>query len=287
MKRALIIAICGAVLGATASSASAQHGPLHINERYYEIGPVFFEGGVGFPGDAGDPMRASGIRVYERNGLGGKIVATAIVATMLAMGRSDKEYLGSSYGYGYRVDYYRQKSASEMAAEDAARAAAVDATAKSEYQMDLQVFFPNGDAESTATGWSWTLMFATIVSDDKTSVFEIGMLWARIKDQGFVPFSDEVMNVDGVDSERRLYHNFGTPLRYVHHVKPFGWFDIQWDLNWLALAEDESGLSHNSPIRTSFTLNPLQGRFYLRGGAVFKGFTAEDLGYQVELGFRI
>ena len=51
---------------------------------------------------------------------------TVIVAAAMAMGSSDREYMGSTHGPGYRIDYYRLKSAEEMAAEQRAREVAID-----------------------------------------------------------------------------------------------------------------------------------------------------------------
>jgi len=289
MAKAFVVLLSVCVLCAVTGTARAQRTPLDVNESYYELGPTYFEGPLAFFSDFGGPMKASGLRIYERNGLGGKMVATSVVAIILAAGSSDKEYLGSSHhsgpGYEYRVDYYRQKSSEELAAEAAARGAAIDATAKAEYQMDVQIYMPNEDLETTVEGFSWSLWPLSFGNKYR---FELGFLWTRMKDAG-AELEDGSVPIDEVTlmpNPRRLYQNLGSPLRLIGRVGVFGWWDIQWDLNWLALADDKPFISHESPLRFNFTLNPIYGRVFARGGLVFGDSTYKELGYTVEAGLR-
>ena len=51
---------------ARADSASA----ALLGSTYYELSPIYASGGIVFPG-GNDPIKASGVHIYERNGLGG------------------------------------------------------------------------------------------------------------------------------------------------------------------------------------------------------------------------
>jgi hypothetical protein len=151
-----------------------------LRDTLYEVSPMymggyFFGHGKGTP-DPALPMMLSGIRIHERNGIGGKLVAGTIVALALAMGSSNKEYMGSTYGRGYRIDYYRMKTPAELEAERRARAAAIDATLKNDYQMDLQIYFPIPGL-TTARGFSWSLYpWSWAFGSRKSFILELGFL---------------------------------------------------------------------------------------------------------------
>jgi hypothetical protein len=247
-----------------------------LASTYYELSPIYASGGIVFPG-GNDPIKASGVHVYERNGLGGKFISTAIVAMILAAGSSNTEYMGSTYGTDYRVDYYRVKSSEELAAEDAARARSVDAAADNEYQMDVQIYWPQ-EGYTTASGFSWAITPWTWGSPD-SFVVELGFLWARISDDVCPSMADAAV------MESCRYSNFGMPLRVSFPVTRFMLVDVQWDLNWLALAEDEHGISHSSPVRASLTLNPID-RLFARGGLVASSLATDKVGIVLEAGLR-
>ena len=261
---------------ASVTAARADAGGALLGSSYYELSPMYANGGITFPG-GNEPIKASGVHIYERNGIGGKIVATTFIAFLLAAGRSDTEYLGSTYGSDYRVDHYRVKSADEMAAEDRQRQASISQTAANEYQMDVQIYWPQ-DGYTTASGFSWALVPWSWGSAD-SFVVELGFLWTRLHD--YVCHAEMAATV----SERCVYSNFGSPLRVAVPVTPYAVLDLQWDLNWLALADDEHGVSHASPVRASLTLSPFE-RLFARGGVVASSLDPSKVGFVLEAGLR-
>jgi hypothetical protein len=275
--RKLSPSLTAPVLGAAiALSASVAHADSLLGSSYYEVSPMYASGGIVFPG-GNQAISASGVHIYERNGLGGKFVSTAVVAMILAMGKSDTEYLGSSYGDDYRVDYYRVKSSDEIAAEDAQRQESVNAAANNEYQMDVQIYWPQ-EGYTTASGFSWSIVPWTWGDPDVFSV-ELGFLWTRLHDDVCFSEGEEMV------SERCTYSNFGMPLRVSVPLSRFMLVDVQWDLNWLALADDEHGTSHASPVRASLTVSPLE-QVFARGGIVASSFDTSELGFVLEAGLR-
>jgi hypothetical protein len=267
---AFVVALPPTLAYADASSAALLGG------TYYEVSPMYASGGIVFPG-GNDPIKASGVHIYERNGLGGKFISTALVAIILAAGSSNTEYMGSTYGTDYRVDYYRVKSADELAAENAARERSVDAAAENEYQMDVQIYWPQ-DGYTTASGFSWSIT-PWVWGDPGSFLFELGFLWTRLHDDVCPTVADATM------LERCTYSNFGMPLKLTMPITPYFVADLQWDLNWLALASEERGLSHASPVRASLTLNPFE-RVFARAGAVASSFDTDKIGFVLEAGVR-
>jgi hypothetical protein len=265
---------------AGASWPSAAHadsdGAALLGSTYYELSPIYASGGITFPG-GNEPIKASGVHLYERNGLGGKFISTVVVATILAAGSSNTEYMGSTYGSDYRVDYYRVKSADELAAEDASRQQSINAAADNEYQMDVQIYWPQ-EGHTTASGFSWEITPWVWGSADRF-LFELGFLWTRMRDDVCPSMADPAV------LERCLYSNFGMPLRFTVPMTRFATVDLQWDLNWLALADDEHGLSHASPLRLQVTLNPID-RLFARAGAVASSLDTGKIGYVLEAGVR-
>jgi hypothetical protein len=251
-------------------------GAALLGSTYYELSPMYASGGITFPG-GNDPIKASGVHLYERNGLGGKFISTVVVATILAAGSSNTEYMGSTYGTDYRVDYYRVKSADELAAEEASRQQSINAAADNEYQMDVQIYWPQ-EGYTTATGFSWAITPWVWGSPD-SFLFELGFLWTRMRDDVCPTVADPALR------ERCLYSNFGMPLRFTVPMSRFATVDLQWDLNWLALADDEHGLSHASPVRLQVTLNPFE-RIFARAGAVASSLDTGKIGYVLEAGVR-
>jgi hypothetical protein len=269
---ALAIGISMAISGAARAEI-----PL-LRDSYYETGALYSSGGVGF-GTTHDPMVGSGLHIYERNGYGGKIVSTVIVATLMVLGASgDKEYLGSEYGAGYRVDYYRQRSAEEMAQDAEQRQAAMDATAKNEYQMDLQIFWPSESTGGKLKGFSWSVWPGSWSFDAFT--FELGFLWARTHG----PFCDDDDPATTTKVDCR-YSNFGSPIRFVVPVTRFATVDLQWDLNWLGMSDHGVRLSHDSPVRAELTLSPVE-RLYVRGGVSVPTASFDDIGVTLVAGVR-
>ena len=295
---ALTAMVCLQAVLAPAAPVLAQDASM-LRDTFYELSPEYVHNGYVF-NNASGALNLTGIRIHERNGIAGKMLATAIVALTMALGSSDREYLGTQYGYGYQIDYYRMKSSEEMAAEAAARSDAIDSTAANMYQFDLR-FYVSPDfakGQSNGEGFSMTLYpFSWSFGDSRDWIFEFGFQWASIygglKDKRVTP---TVAGVDAnnnpilADSGRRefTYTNVGMPFRFVIPITSFLYLDNQWDLNflWLFNADEGERAEFDSPFHSNLTLN-LGSRFFLRGGASLSGIhLGSDLGYQGEAGFR-
>lgn len=278
---AILCTLCLLGQAAAVSTASAQ-GSGMLRDSFYELSPEWSYNNFVFS-NTNDKLSLTGIRIHERNGYGGKLLATVIVATMMALGSSDREYMGSYYGYGYRIDYYRMKSSEEMAAESEARAQAIDETASNDYQFDLR-FYIRPDflkGQSNGDGFSLTLFPASwSFGEDRDWLFEFGFQWAWIWGE----LSDTSL---GAKAEFE-YLNIGMPLRFIVPITSFMYLDNQWDLNflWMFGADEGRRDCYDAPFHTNLTFN-IGERLFVRGGATLSGFElGKDLGYQAEVGFR-
>lgn len=297
---ALAAVVCVQAALLPVSTALGQ-GSSMLRDTMYEVSPEWSYNNFVF-NNSSEKLSLTGIRIHERNGIAGKLLATAIVAVTLALGSSDREYLGSQYGYGYRVDYYRMKSSEEMAAEAAARSEAVDATADNMYQFDLRFYLKpdlGDDGMANGEGFSMTLYpFSWSFGDDRDWVFEFGFQWTSIygglKDKHIAATPSPGLDGNGNplpgDSGKREfnYTNVGMPFRFVIPFTSFLYLDNQWDVNflWLFGADEGERSEYDAPFRTTLVLD-LGSRFFLRGGACLSGFNfGRDLGYQAEAGFR-
>lgn len=284
----------------TPEVAHAQ-GSAMMRDTMYEVSPEWIQNGFVFR-NSSEQLTLTGIRIHERNGIAGKMLATLIVAAAMAMGSSDREYLGSQYGYGYRIDYYRMKSSEEMAQEAAAREEAIDATASNMYQFDLRFYIKPDFVKDQANGEGFSLTlypFSWSFGDDRDWVFEFGFQWAsiygglmdkRLKGNTTAPGTDAYGNPLPADNGKRefTYTNVGMPFRFVIPITSFLYIDNQWDMNflWLFGADEGDRDEYDAPFHTNLTLD-LGSRFFLRGGATLSGFDfSNDLGYQAEAGFR-
>jgi hypothetical protein len=282
----------------TASAASAE-GLFLLRDTLFEVSPEYNYNNFVFP-DAADKMQMVGLRIHERNGIAGRVFATAIVGIIMALGASDREYVGSEYGYGYRIDYYRMKSSEEMAQEAAAREEAIDATASNEYQFDLRFYvrddrwggYSNGEGFIlTLFPWSW---------GDGGWVFEFGFQVAYVygllkpgapsdtpADTGGQPANSNT-GLPADSREQYQYTNVGMPFRLIVPIlSPWVYLDNEWDVNFLWVFGKEEGKhdSYDAPFRSNLTLN-LTERVFLRGGPSISAFSGDAIGYQAEAGIR-
>jgi len=273
MKRVrhVLSIITVAALVATTLPAHADL-PL-LRDNYYEVGPTYQLGGFAF---GGRDLGATGIRIYERNGFFGKAIWTIAIAAAMALGQSDSVYLGSEYGPGYRIDYYRAKTADELAADEAARDAAVEGAASNEYQTDLQIFVPQ-EGLGQAKGYIFsTYPFSWNLGESMT--IDLGFVFAGVTG----PCGPGKNGGRGTCH----YENIGMPLRVSFDLWDIALLDFQVDVNFLGLFGDEDpNMSYAHPVRAGLTFHPWQ-RLFVRGGVTVPSFDFDELGLQLEAGIR-
>ncbi len=296
----LTVAVCFQVFMTPTTAVLAQDASM-LRDTMYEVSPEWVHNGYVFR-NSSDQLSLTGIRIHERNGIAGKLLATMIVAAAMAVGSSDREYLGTEYGYGYRVDYYRMKSSEEMAAEAAARDDAIDATASNMYQFDLRFYLKPDFLKDQANGEGFSLTlypFSWSFGDQRDWVFEFGFQWASIYGGLMDKRLKGIAGPGGVDvngnplpadpGQREFtYTNVGMPFRFVIPITSFLYLDNQWDMNflWLFGADEGDREEFDAPFHSNLTFN-LGSRFFVRGGATLSGFNfSNDVGYQAEAGVR-
>lgn len=256
----------------TAAAMPARADVPLLRDNYYEVGPTYQLGGFDF---GGRDLGATGIRIYERNGFFGKAIWTVAIAAAMALGQSDSVYLGSTYGPGYRIDYYRAKSSEELAADAAARDAAIQGAAENEYQTDLQIFWPQ-EGLGTAKGYIFST-YPFSWSFDPVTV-DLGFVFADVVGQ----CGPERTSSNG----KCRYENLGMPLRVSVDIASMALLDLQVDLNFYGLfGDEEENRSYAHPVRAGLTLHPWQ-RLYVRGGVTLPNFDFDELGFQLEAGIR-
>lgn len=309
---ALLLGLALGLLGAPARAGAEilTLRPIAIADRYYEVSAVY--GLEAYDVGGLKPFRLSGIHVSERNGVVGKMLVYVSTQLLLAVGQgaaqSQGKHVGTSYGPGYRVDYYRSYSSSEIADMNRARESAGESTLESEFQMDLQIFFPNEKLGTTTRGFRWEiapLQFSTGVDKDSRIDlgFELGFAWERLRDEVTVPVAKGT-GTNGRDFKARQMHFFGSPLRGLLHTR-FVNVMLEWRLNWLnglwasnkrvfddyqkslGDSEYEYASIRNSPINLRVSANPIDWVFVQATASLNRyRLSPDNLGYQLEAGLR-
>jgi len=270
-RRGLRVRVAAMILASSLTSfGHAAHAEIPLlRDSYYEVSPFYQVGGGGF-GDGG--LHLTGVHIYERNGFFGKALWVALIATLLAAGADDKEYLGSTYGPGYRIDYYRQKSDAEIAAENSEREAIVDASAENEYQTDLRLFIPQ-EGISTARGYSF-------------ETYPLSWTFGRTTLDVGLAFSHITMSCPrDLGSGKCRTESFAMPLRLTIEFGPIAMLEAQLELNFLGLAGDEQRTKYPHNVRIGAVLNATQ-RMFVRGSLAIPSFDFGDIGLQLEAGVR-
>lgn len=256
------------LLGSLDTAARAEL-PL-LRDNYYEISPFYQVGGGGF-GDGG--LKLTGVHIYERNGYFGKVAWMALTATLLALGATDRVHLGTEYGPGYRVDYYRMKSYEELASDERDRDAVMDATADNDYQTDLRLYIPTAGV-STATGFSFET-YPLSWTFGSTSV-DLGLAFAHLS----------MKCPSGLaGSGRCRTAAFSMPLRVTIELGQIAQLEAQLELNFLAFGGNTQRLKHPHNVRIGALLNATQ-RMFVRGSLAIPSFDFGDIGLQLEAGVR-
>ena len=154
-----------------------------LTSLYYDLSAVYSQQGFGFP-EGG--MTLTGLRFVERNSGLGKLTVYFVTQLFMALGEgvaaSSGRYVGSSYGPGYRVDYYRRYSQAELNDMRAARESAGDAMLSSNMSLDLQLYLPI-EGRSTASGISVELTPITFeFSSSGQFGLEVGFSYTKLSD---------------------------------------------------------------------------------------------------------
>lgn len=267
-----------------------------LSSLHYDLSAVYSHQGFGF---TEGPMTLTGFRFIERNSGLGKMTVYFLTQLFLAFGEAAassglvQKHLGTSYGPGYRIDYYQRFSADEVAAMRRSREATGDSMLSSNMSLDLQLFLPL-PGRSTASGISVEITPLTIEFADSGEVgMEIGFAYTRLSEP-----------VPGTTRER-VYDNLGLPIRFMANWQ-FVQLQLQWvpnffggvgiqqkyvEQNYLKSLEgspDKPIFYNNSPLSLTVSLHPLRWLF-VRGTGSWNRFTFDvgSLGFALEAGVRL
>lgn len=281
--RPLAIGLAAIVIATSLAPARVAHAEVPLlRDNFYEIAPFYQSGGISL---GGRDATVSGLHIQERNGFFSKALWTVVVATLMALGQSDTEYLGSEYGPGYQIDYYRYKTPEELAADEAARDQAVNDAASNEYQTDLYVFWPM-DGVSDTSGY----IFETYPFSDTWGplTLEFGMSFSSMRGKCGPELgggSGQPSGPSVAGSGKCYSRSFAIPTRLYADIAGFALWDVQFDLNFLAFGDDGRRTTYDHGFRTGFTLHPWE-RLFVRGGVTIPDFDFDELGFQLEAGMR-
>lgn len=263
-----------------------------LSSLHYDFSAVYSHVSTGFA-EGGFAM--TGLRFTERNSGLGKMLMYVTTQLLLAAGEgmaaSQGKHVGTTYHPGYRVDYYRPYSSSELANMRAAREQAGDDLLHSNMSLDLQLYLPVA-GRSTASGISAEITPVTVeFTDDGTIGLELAFQYAKFTDVQA-----------GDPAKLRSFEYVGTPLRLMANWR-FVQLQLQWAPNFIggfgvspkvmeqkyAESVERGGnlLYTNSPWTLSMSVHPLKWVFVRATGAWTKyEFNVNALGYQLEAGLR-
>lgn len=267
-----------------------------LSSLFYDFSAVYSRQGFGF---TEGPMTLTGLRFIERNSGLGKMTVYFVTQLIMAMGEAAagsglvQKHLGTSYGPGYRIDYYQRFSDEEVADMRRSREATGDSMLSSNMSLDLQLYLPI-QGQSTASGISAEITPLTIEFADSGEVgMEVAFAYTRIQDP--VPGS----------SRLRVYDNLGVPIRFMANWRFFA-FQLQWvpnffggigfqqkyvEENYLKSLEGSSDkpiFYNNSPLSLTVSAHPLRWLF-VRATGSWNRFTFDmgSLGFALEAGVRL
>lgn len=266
--------------------------PATIDAMYYDLSVTTAHLSTGFP-EGG--MRLVGARFLERNSGLGKMLTYVVTQLLMAVGEgvaaSQGRYVGSTYGVGYRVDYYRSYTSAELASMRANREQAGDNLLASNMSLDLQLFLPV-QGVSTASGISAELTPVTVnFTGDGVFGLEVAFQYTKVTDA-----------LPGAPARLRSFESIGTPVRLMLNL-PVVQVQLQWSPNFIGgfginpkvmenkYLESVQGTGNllytNSPLSLSATVSPVPWVF-VRGTGTWTKYqlTTDALGYQLEAGLR-
>jgi hypothetical protein len=278
-------------------------GTARYAQPYYEVGIGYGVNGPLATYGALANIPLTGLRMAENFGY----VARMLVGTLVAMGQSDSQYVGSTYGYNYRIDYYRPLTA----AEKAAQAEQLQAALEGNYVMELTVYTPDmlglRSGRPQASGFEFYLggMEPLDMVNDLPSVLQIAFTLSHVKahrvpyeaGEGAYPDDENLETIECDDGQCQAhrasiyYTNIGLMVRGIVPLNTYLEAFLQWDLNVLTLFDIKQnklasdGYVWTSPLRLGVTANATD-RFYARAWGSINGFGAHGLGGLVEAGLR-
>jgi len=243
-----------------------------LRDTYYEVAPTYQSGGISLGGHS---ATATGLHLQERNGFLGKALWTAVVAITMALGASDAEYLGSTYGPGYQIDYYRMKSDAELAQDAADRDASVDAAAQNEYQTNIYIYWPDKGLGSDTAGYIFeTYAFSFNFGP---SALDFGLVFSNLRS----PCGKD----RGASGGKCGSESIGIPFRLTFDLARIATLETQLDINFLAFGDDTTRIAYDHGFKVGVSLHPWQ-RLFVRGGITIPDFDFDELGFQLEAGLR-
>lgn len=267
-----------------------------LSSPFYDLSAVYMQQGFGFPEG---PMRLTGFRFLERNAGLGKMTVWLVTQLVMAFGEAAaasglvQKHLGTTYGPGYRIDYYQRFSNDEVAAMRRSREAAGDSMLSSNMSLDLQLYLPV-QGLTTSSGISVELTPLTIEFADSGEVgMEVGFAYTRLTD--FVPGT----------TRERTYDNLGVPIRLMANWR-FLNFQLQWvpnilggfgfdqkfvEQNYLKSLEGDASkpvFYNHSPLSFTVSAHPLRWLFVRATGSWNRyTFDVGSLGFMLEGGLRL
>ena len=256
-------------------AAADGEGPPLLTDPIYEVSGTFQDSGLKFPG-RDDRLMLSGVRITERNGIfGGGILGTLLWLPILLSGSQAYDYEGTTHHPGYKIDWYRKKSAEERARERAEAEDFLTTLYRADYQIDFDVYFPTPGV-TNARGFSLALFPFTI---GERHLVEFGLKFSYIKDR----VEDVGYRYFFYGAPVRLIFSFFESMLHVHLQVDLGvGGDPEYD-------EDDEGEKFYTivPVSLGFTFSPLE-RLFIRANATLHtfGYSQMGFGYSVELGAR-
>lgn len=309
MQRRLVVALVCALASTARADSDSEASPSKpidfgvllpvtpaLSSLLYDFSAVYSQQGFGFPEG---PMTLTGLRFVERNSGLGKLTVYVLTQLLLAMGEAAassglvQHHLGTSYGPGYRIDYYQRYSDAEVAEMRRSREAAGESMLSSNMSLDLQLYLPL-PGRSTASGLSVELTPLTLEFADSGEVgMEVAFAYTRLSDP--IPGGTRL----------RTYDNLGIPVRFMANWR-FLSVQLQWTANLLGGfgfdqraveknyltslegAVDKPIFYNNSPLSLTLSLHPLKWLF-VRGTGSWNRYTFDvgALGFQLEAGVRL
>lgn len=301
---ALALVLTGGALGAEPAAAGPGAGfswstllPVTpaLSSMHYDLSAVYQRQGYGF---AEGPMTLTGFRFLERGAGLGKLTVFFITQLFMAFGEAAagsglvQKHLGTTYGPGYRIDYYQRFSDEEVAAMRRSREEAGESMLSSNMSLDLQLYLPL-PGQSTSSGISVELTPVTLEFADSGEVgMEVAFAYTKLSE----PLAGS--------SRWRTFESLGVPVRFVANWR-FLQLQLQWTLNVLggwgfnqkaveqnyldSVSTSGQNLRYtNSPLSLSLSLHPLRWLF-VRGTGSWNRyqFTLDSLGFMLEAGVRL
>jgi hypothetical protein len=270
MKQLPAITALAAALGCATLPAHADGRTM--DEPLYELSAQYTRAGYAFPGAS--PMFGAGLHLTERNGIlgGGLLVALLGWASAIAANQTH-DYVGSTYGPGYRVDWYEERSEEEIAASRRAHASLMNTLYRGDHVFELDAYLPQAGVDGARGG-------------------RLALYFLRFGRRRSIEFGFRVgMSYQDLDVTRHRATELGAPLRLLIPLGSRAVIHTEVLLGWvggLSSAPMAEGVTLAvMPVSAGLTLDATD-RLFVRGTASTAAFADETaLGFTVELGGRL